>query len=103
MSDTSVNYQGVADGARQLREIRRQLDEQTNQLQQKIKNLTASGGFTTDVGSSSLDQAVTRFKQANTTALGALERMAGYLDTIPEMYQQADNQYRSIFDRYNPG
>lgn len=103
MPDTSVNYQGVADGARKLREIRRQLEERGNQQQQKNKNLTSNGGFTTDVGSSSLDQASTRFTQALTTALGALERMAAYLDTIPELYQQADNEYKSIFDRYNPG
>jgi|RhiMetdeSRZDD1v2_1073273.scaffolds.fasta_scaffold789170_2 hypothetical protein len=103
MPDTSVDYQGVADGARQLRTIRTQLNEKTEQLKQRITNLITNGGFTTDVGSTALGEAVSRFVQANTKALEALERMASYLDSIPGMYQQADNQYKSIYDRYQPG
>jgi hypothetical protein len=103
MPDTSVDYQGVADGARQLRNIRTQLNEKTEQLKQRITNLITNGGFTTDVGSTALGEAVSRFVQANTTALQSLERMAQYLDSVPETYQQSDNQYRSIFERYQPG
>ena len=101
--DTSVDYQGVADGAAQLRSVKSQLNEQTGQLQQRITNLITGGGFTTDAGSGALGEAVSRFVRANSTALEALERMAGYLDTIPGMYQQADGQSKGIFDGYQPG
>jgi uncharacterized protein YukE len=103
MTDTSVDYQGIADGARQLRNIKTQLNEKLEQLKQRITNLITNGGFTTDVGSTALGQAVSRFVQACTKALESLERMAAYLDKIPGMYQQADNQTKSIFDGYQPG
>jgi uncharacterized protein YukE len=103
MADTNVDYQGVADGANQLRNVKQSLNDTTQQLRQRIRNLVSGGGFATDTGSSALEQAVGRFEQANTKALQALDKMAQYLDSVPGLYQQADSETRSIYDRYQPG
>jgi uncharacterized protein YukE len=99
MADTNVDYQGVADGARTLRNVKSQLDGKVDQLKTMINTLINNGGFKTDRGSSALEGAATRFSQAQKKADEALDRMAAYLDEIPRLYQTADNQTASVFDR----